>query len=179
MDDNLAWCPVCDRQILPRFVPVNPLQPTVPPSPPVPKTSALPPTEAVAVAPIVLPPPVKTARPGLRKSRTAAGRVKRVSPPKNNEQIRRINTQHNLAEKPGKSAKKKVNRRLPSSLHIIDTRFLSAAATKPFRPAQPVRPRRKREREEGATAPSPNKGEIRHSHTPHEPPHACSKGTHC
>ena len=105
MDDNLAWCPVCDRQILPRFIPVNPLQPTAPVARP--KTL---PTEAGT--PIVLPPPVKTTRPGLRKSKTAAGRLKRVSPPKNNEQLRRISTHHNIADKTEKSAKKKVNRRI-------------------------------------------------------------------
>ena len=105
MDDNLAWCPVCDRQILPRFVPVNPLQPTAPVAKP-----ETPPLEAGAT--IVLPPPVKAARPGLRKAKTALGRVKRVSPPKTNDQLRRISTQHNIvAAKTEKSAKKKVNRR--------------------------------------------------------------------
>lgn len=104
MDDNLAWCPVCDRQILPRFVQVNPLQPTAPVAKP-----ETPPSEAGATIP--LPPPVKATRPGLRKAKTATGRIKRVSPPKNNEQLRRISTQHNIANKTEKPAKKKVNRR--------------------------------------------------------------------
>ena len=109
IDDNLAWCPVCDRQILPRFVPVNPLQPTAPVARPKTLTNE-------AGTPIVLPPPVKTTHPGLRKSKTAAGRVYRLSPPKNNEQLHRISTHHNIADKTEESAKKKVNR-CPLYLH--------------------------------------------------------------
>jgi hypothetical protein len=136
MDDNLAWCPVCDRQILPRLVLVKHLQPTAPVAKP-----ETPPLEAGTT--IALPPPVKAARPGLRKSKTATGRVKRVSPPKNNEQLRRISTQHNIVSKTEKPAKKKVNRRrlVYSSLHCL--LFLYIVTAKPFRPTQPTRPNRK------------------------------------
>lgn len=152
MDDNLAWCPVCDRQILPRFVPVAPLQPTAP--------VAKPPTHPAT--PIVLPPPVKTPRPGLRKNKTAAGRVKRVSPPKTNDQLRRIGTNLNIADKSDKSAKKKVHRQLLISSFTLLTHPLlcnSCPGTIPIHlirpPQSQMRSRHPPKRPQGRNTPLP------------------------